>query len=867
MKRGPEVDKISSVCQDSTLPELPNGNKQPSSSKHQNPPKKPKYEIRQLSATLQLNRKDKMPYVPLQFREYENFGLLDTGAIQSALSEAELRRILSAHPAALLQELPAPEFKVQIANGSIVPVRKQVLLRFFVGGKVFEETFMVLPTMGNVLIGMSFFKKYSVILDLANNIGRFPDITLQLRPVNGKFKNKLLELKTTQKMVIQPNQQVFVPVVIERDLGNITGTVEGLPAFERRSHLLVSPALIETREGRTHVQITKPLDYQITINVGTAVASFKIMTPKQANNLQPMTSHQLNLITQYPEEATAILNHIFQDPNEKTDRRWYPTPETCDDPSKLNKIERRIYDEIVKIRAEEKLDPTANEEQRQEFLANFKWEQSILNPHEKQEIEALLVKYHDIFARHRLDIGINTEFKIKLTPKHDDPVYAQSLPTPTNLKDDLLVELALMQEYGIITTLPYSKYSSPIFAQRKPNGKLRILVDLRRINHLLKNDYNQHNHPVTTMADAAQHMAGKRYFCKLDCSQAYHCLQMADEQSVQLLAFNCGSRTFAFLRLAQGLNRSLSAFNSTVREYLDPLVKADKCAQYVDDIGIAANTVEELVNNIEAVFTKIRQAGLKLSMATCAFCHPKIEFLGRSITTKGIALIEEKIDKFLKNIKLPTSVKSLQRYIGFVQFYRQYIPRLAEKLVPLYKLLQKDVKYELTQIHKDAIFDINENLANAAKMSLRLPLPDKQLVIMCDASEHAAGYVLLIEDYTETDDGPTKSYAPVAFGSQRFTEGQMAMHFAFDEFAHILWGVKKSTIVMTENKLIWHQKRPSRMMRKKNTFQTRRMYPTQQHHRAQQCIHSWRCSRDGVMKTTTNTVDALTTSKPRCNLL
>ena len=89
-------------------------------------------------------------------------------------------------------------------------------------------------------------------------------------------------------------------------------------------------------------------------------------------------------------------------------------------------------------------------------------------------------------------------------------------------------------------------------------------------------------------------------------------------------------------------------------------------------------------------------------------------------------------------------------------------------------------------------------------MSLRLPLPDKQLVIMCDASEHAAGYVLLIEDYTEINDEPTKSYAPVAFGSQRFTEGQMsltmyakeflAMHFAFDEFAHILWGVKKPTI-------------------------------------------------------------------------
>ena len=83
---------------------------------------------------------------------------------------------------------------------------------------------------------------------------------------------------------------------------------------------------------------------------------------------------------------------------------------------------------------------------------------------------------------------------------------------------------------------------------------------------------------------------------------------------------------------------------------------------------------------------------------------------------------------------------------------------------------------------------------------------------LCDASEHAAGYVLLIEDYTEKDGGTLKSYAPVVFVSQRFTEGKMsltmyakeflAMQFAFDEFAHMLWGVKKAIIVMTDNKAL-----------------------------------------------------------------
>ena len=151
-------------------------------------------------------------------------------------------------------------------------------------------------------------------------------------------------------------------------------------------------------------------------------------------------------------------------------------------------------------------------------------------------VERLLIKYHRIFARHRLDIGINNDFKNKLTPKDDEPVYAQNLTTPANLKDEIHVELALQQEFGTITTLPFNKYSSPIFVQREPNGKLRILIELRRINHLIKHDYNERNHPLTTIAEAAQPMTGKKYFCKLDCSEAYHCLQMTDEQWIQLLS-------------------------------------------------------------------------------------------------------------------------------------------------------------------------------------------------------------------------------------------------------------------------------------------------------------------------------------------
>ena len=133
-------------------------------------------------------------------------------------------------------------------------------------------------------------------------------------------------------------------------------------------------------------------------------------------------------------------------------------------------------------------------------------------------------------------------------------------------------------------------------------------------------------------------MAGKKLYCKLDCSQAYHCLQMADYQSIQMLAFNFASRTFAYRRLAQGLSRSLSAFSSFMREYLDRTIKADQCAQYVDDIGIAANDVKHLCANIRTVFECIRNAGLKLTMSKCHFGVKQVDFLGRQLHPQAWSL-------------------------------------------------------------------------------------------------------------------------------------------------------------------------------------------------------------------------------------
>ena len=68
---------------------------------------------------------------------------------------------------------------------------------------------------------------------------------------------------------------------------------------------------------------------------------------------------------------------------------------------------------------------------------------------EKSTLEDFLVEYPDVFAKHRFDAGYNTELKIKLTPADQLPVYVQGPPAPIYLRDEILIELALIQFFNI----------------------------------------------------------------------------------------------------------------------------------------------------------------------------------------------------------------------------------------------------------------------------------------------------------------------------------------------------------------------------------------------------------------------------------
>ena len=488
-----------------------------------------------------------MLYVPLDFENNLTVdALVDSGAFVSAIAQDDLETIKQKAPINILEIDDPPIFQIQVANGQLEKPLSIATLKFEIGDNSFAEHFVVMQKLTRPIIGLHFMRNNSVVIDTTHGLIHFHHLTMQVKTTSSETTTKPQPVITDESLIIPPTTTKTVTAFIDHpSKWNTTGTVTPLEKFTETASLLISHSMSTIFDKRIAVRVTNTTESPYLIKKHTQIAEFSVVTPEQSKHNKPVDMATLSMIPQDDSDLTGFLNELLRTskPEQQYNAFWFPTPENPGKPEHQTPIQTRILNELNELKDKEKLNPQESTESRNKFLKRFDWTNTLLAEMERQAIEDFLVDYHDIFARHRMDIGLNTEFKVKLTPKDDKVVYNQTQPMLIHLKEDLIVELALMHKYGIITVLPFSKYASPIFAQRKPNGKLRLLVGLRKINSLIADDYTNNNHPVSTLSDAAQHLARKSQFCQLDCSQAYHCLQMVDQRSVEMLAFNFASRT------------------------------------------------------------------------------------------------------------------------------------------------------------------------------------------------------------------------------------------------------------------------------------------------------------------------------------
>ena len=198
-----------------------------------------------------------------------------------------------------------------------------------------------------------------------------------------------------------------------------------------------------------------------------------------------------------------------------------------------------------------------------------------------------------------------------------------------------------------------------------------------------------------------------------------------------------------------------------MREYLDKVIKADQCAQYVDNIGIAANDADYLIVNLGATFKCIQEAGLKLTMHKCHFGATEIDFLGGTNTPQGVKPQKQSVQNFLEKTTFSKSKKALQRCLGFLNYYRNHVPRRSERLAPFYKMLKSDEKVIVLKELVQQFKEINRALDKCCDLALQQPIPNKQIAVMTDASFGAAGYTIL------TVDDPNQKFTSIQSRTRR----------------------------------------------------------------------------------------------------
>ena len=112
--------------------------------------------------------------------------------------------------------------------------------------------------------------------------------------------------------------------------------------------------------------------------------------------------------------------------------------------------------------------------------------------------------------------AITTARDKKVAIKIDNTTdFPYTISTDTKLAELQILkpeETKMIRPVDIAALNLLTDHDDVVTAKRwKPNGKLRLLGDLRKINALIADDYINNNHPISTLSDVAQHLAGKNF--------------------------------------------------------------------------------------------------------------------------------------------------------------------------------------------------------------------------------------------------------------------------------------------------------------------------------------------------------------------
>jgi RNase H-like domain found in reverse transcriptase/Reverse transcriptase (RNA-dependent DNA polymerase)/Chromo (CHRromatin Organisation MOdifier) domain/Integrase zinc binding domain/Integrase core domain/Aspartyl protease len=334
----------------------------------------------------------------------------------------------------------------------------------------------------------------------------------------------------------------------------------------------------------------------------------------------------------------------------------------------------------------------------------------------------------------------------------------------------------------------------PAFFVPKGDGGLRLCIDYRQLNEITVN--NAYTLPL--IQELQDRLQGAKYFTKFDVPRAFHRIRIKEGDEWKT-AFRTRLGHFEYLVMPFGLCNAPATWqayiNNVLREHLDVFVFA-----YMDDILVYSRTLEQHIKDVRKVLQAFRKADLRLEPAKSQFHQQEVKFVGYIIGQNGIATDKEKTQR-IREWATPTTVKEVQSFLGFANYYRKFIESYSKISAPMTELTRKDQEFVWNEQAQKAFEELKRRFTEPPVLVFFDE--NKQSRVDTDASDQALGACL-------SQQGEDGKWRPVSYHSRKFSSPEirystsdkelLAIVDAMKHWKHYLEGAKHEIIVYSDHK-------------------------------------------------------------------
>ena len=416
---------------------------------------------------------------------------------------------------------------------------------------------------------------------------------------------------------------------------------------------------------------------------------------------------------------------------------------------------------------------------------------------QKHLLFKLLIKYHMVFAKNRMDIGKTNIIEAELNVKCDKPVYTRQYPLNAEKREILENEIEVMKQMDLIED-SNSPFNSPLILVKKADSSFRIVSDFRKINKYIEEERTE----LPSFQESLEILGNNRYFSSLDLAQAYLQVPLSKE-SRKYTASSVGSKHFQYRRLPYGLKNNTSIFQSMMNLLLGEM-QYKRAMVYVDDCLLFSKTFSDHITNLTELLEKLKSAKLKLKPSKCSLLKSQVTYLGHIITEQGIIPSPKKIQA-VADFGTPTNPKQVKQWLGLTGYFRRFVADYATIAAPLTELTKPSCRFKWTNVENESFLTLKARLMNPP--ILAHPNVNQPYTVTADASSYGVG-AILSQKNEKGEEHVISYYSKKLSPTQRNYSATdlelLACSLAIDQFRPYLFG-RKFTLVTDHRPIIYLQ--------------------------------------------------------------